>query len=132
MNISHLKNIYNSFAHRDRSKLRLTPYKEWGIILGCSTLLFVAVSIVGYGVYDRYFVHGVVKEFVVATTTPESDIEILTRDVEDRLEYFKNKEERHAKLLLEQGHPRNIMIATTTQDMPVNATTSTSTATSTR
>lgn len=132
MNKINLKNIYSKYVHRDRSKLYLTPYREWGIILIFGVPLLIAVSMFGYYTYERYFVTGVEEVSPVAVTTKKSDIEILKKDLDDTLDYFKNKEEKHTNLLLEQGHPRSILPATTTQGMLGNATASTSTTTSTR
>ena len=113
MNLAYFKDIFDRYVHRDRSKLYITPYRDWGIILISSAFLFVAFSAFGYYAYDHYYVAGVESTAAVDAVQKHSDIDVLKKDLDSTFAYFNEKEKKHQTLLLEKRHFDTVVSSTT-------------------
>ena len=114
MNILLLKEKIKYCCHRDKSKLYITPYREWTVILIGVFVSFIGVSVFGHHIFNKYYIHGADQVVSEGQAQEVLEIKALQGKLEETLVYFERKEQEHAELLKEKRTFES-MLSTTTE-----------------
>ena len=120
MNILLLKEKIKSCCHRDKSKLYITPYREWALILVGSLISLVGVSIFSYNIFDQHYVHGVDHVISEGQAQEVVEIQTLQNKLDEAVIYFEKREQAHTELLKEKRTFES-MLSTTTESSSIDS-----------
>ncbi|MCK5095765.1 MAG: hypothetical protein KAR24_00210 [Candidatus Pacebacteria bacterium] len=113
MDILLLKKKIKYCCHRDRSKLYITPYREWTVILIGVFVSLVGVSVFGYHAFNKYYIHGADQVVSEGQTQEVLEVKALQSKLAETVVYFEKKEQEHAELLKEKRTFESILSTTT-------------------
>ena len=102
MNISKSYKRIKSHNDRDRSKLYITPFREWSIMLFLSTIILIVVVFFCYRAFDDIYINSFEENGIVQMETDPYKIEDLKVELSKTLQYYKGLEDEHNALLGKQ------------------------------
>ena len=86
MNISKLYRKIRSYNDRDRSKLYITPFREWSIILLLNAIITVVVIFFCYGAFHDIYMDGFKEDSVGQAEVDPYKIEDLKIELSKTLQ----------------------------------------------
>ena len=102
MNISRLYKRIKSYGDRDHSKLYITPFREWSVMLFLSTIIAITVIFFCYGAFNDIYIDGFKEDSVGQIETDPYKVEDLKVELSKTLQYYKGREDEHKALLEKQ------------------------------
>ena len=102
MNISRLYKRIKSYGDRDHSKLYITPFREWSVMLFLSTIIAITVIFFCYGAFNDIYIDGFKEDSVGQIETDPYKVEDLKVELSKTLQYYKEREREHNALLEKQ------------------------------
>lgn len=102
MKISKLYEKIKTHGDRDRSKLYITPFREWSIILFLSVVLVMGTVFFCYRAFNDIYINPLKEESVKQTETDPYKIEDLKIELSRTFQYYKDRECEHNVLLEKQ------------------------------
>ena len=102
MNISKLYEKIKACRDRDRSKLYITPFREWNIILFLSTILIISTVFFCYRAFNDIYINSFKEENISQVETDPYKIEDIKFKLSKILQYYKERENEHNVLLEKQ------------------------------
>ena len=102
MNISKIYKKIKGYRDRDRSKLYITPLREWSIILFINTVLILFVICFSYYAFNVVYIDSFKEDATLQTNMDPYDIEAFKIELSETIQYYEKKTQEHNDLLKEQ------------------------------
>lgn len=102
MNISKLYKRIKLYSDRDSSKLYITPFREWSIMLFLSTIITIIVIFFCYGAFNDIYTNSFKEEGIGQAVTDPYKIEDIKIELSKTLQYYKKQEREYDALLEKQ------------------------------
>ena len=102
MNILKSYEKIKAYRDRDRSKLYITPFREWSIILFLSTILIIGAVFFCYRAFNDIYMDSFKEDGIGQIETDPYKIEDIKVELSKTLQYYKEREREHNALLEKQ------------------------------
>lgn len=102
MNILKSYEKIKAYRDRDRSKLYITPFREWGIILVLSTILIIGTVFFCYRAFNDIYIDSFKEDGIGQIETDPYKIEDIKVELSKTLQYYKDRVREHNALLEKQ------------------------------
>lgn len=102
MDISKLYKRITTRRDRDRSKLYITPFREWGIMLFTSAVLVFIVVLFSYYAFNNIYIDSFKEKDIGQTKSNLYNIENFRTELFETLQYYEKRTQEHNILLNEQ------------------------------
>jgi len=102
MDISKIYKKIKRYRDRDRSKLYITPFREWSIILFINAVFVLLVICFSYYVFSIIYVGSFKEEVALQTNMDPYDIKAFKIELLETIQYYEKKTQEHNDLFNEQ------------------------------
>ena len=102
MNISKIYKKIKRYRDRDQSKLSITPFREWIIILFVNAVFVLAVICFSYYAFNIFYIDSFKEEIVPQTDEEIYNIKTFQTELSETIWYYEKREKEHSNLLNEQ------------------------------